>query len=77
MANLTARKPENVAGRFYVDSTCIDCDQCRDLAPAVFRRDEETGQSFVYRQPETAEEISLAREALETCPSESIGDDAP
>jgi ferredoxin len=76
MATITDRKSENISGRFYVDSTCIDCDQCRDLAPAFFRRDDETGQSFVYRQPKAPEEISLAREALEACPSESIGDDA-
>jgi ferredoxin len=76
MPTLIDRKPENLAGRFYVDSSCTDCDLCRDLAPAFFRRDDETGQSFVYRQPETAEEISVAREALESCPSESIGDDA-
>ena len=77
MATLTDRKPENIFGRFYVDSTCTDCDLCRETAPAFFRRDAETGQSYVYRQPETPEEISVAGEALDGCPSESIGDDGP
>ncbi len=76
MPDLFNRKPENILGRFYVDTTCIDCDFCRESAPGFFRRDDDTGQSFVYRQPVTAEDIALAQEALETCPSESIGDDA-
>lgn len=75
MPEITDRKPENITGRFYVDSSCIDCDLCRENAPDFFRRDAETGQSIVYRQPETAEEIALAQEALEGCPSNSIGDD--
>lgn len=77
MADLSDRKPENVPGRFYVDASCIDCDLCRETAPAFFRRDDEGGQSFVYRQPVTDEEIALAREALAGCPTESIGEDGP
>jgi ferredoxin len=75
MPDLTDRKPENILGRFYVDTTCIDCDICRDSAPDFFRRDDDTGQSYVYRQPVTAEEVALAQEALEGCPTSSIGDD--
>jgi len=75
MPEITDRKPENITGRFYVDSSCIDCDLCREHAPAFFRRDAETGQSIVYNQPEAAEDIALAQEALEGCPSNSIGDD--
>lgn len=75
MPTLIERKPENIAGRLYVDASCIDCDLCRCTAPDFFRRDDETGQSIVYRQPETAAEIALAHEALHECPTESIGDD--
>lgn len=75
MASPTERKTENIAGRFYVDSTCIDCDLCREIAPAFFRRDDDSGQSIVYRQPATADEIALAGEALDSCPTNSIGDD--
>ncbi|MFN0075722.1 MAG: ferredoxin [Prosthecobacter sp.] len=56
-------------------SSCIDCGLCPSTAPSHFRRDDEIGQSFVFRQPETAEEIALCREALEGCPTESIGED--
>ena len=49
MANLKKRVPENVPGDFFVDSTCIDCDACRQIAPAVFGEAAET--SFVKAQP--------------------------
>lgn len=29
---LKERRPQNVAGEFYVDHTCIDCDTCRWMA---------------------------------------------
>jgi glyoxylase-like metal-dependent hydrolase (beta-lactamase superfamily II)/ferredoxin len=71
MANLKLRLAENVAGEFFVDETCIDCDTCRQLAPAAFR--DHGGQSSVYRQPESEEETRLALMALVACPSGSIG----
>src|SRR5258708_37881214 len=36
MAQIAQRLPENVQGEFFVDSTCIDCDACRQIAPASF-----------------------------------------
>ena len=57
----------NIPGRFYVDNSCIDCGQCPDMAREFFRTDEEERVSFVHRQPETAEEFELARDALERC----------
>ncbi|MCA1815544.1 MAG: ferredoxin, partial [Acidobacteria bacterium] len=51
MASPAKRLAENVAGDFYVDSSCIDCDACRQIAPATFR--DHGDQSSVYRQPET------------------------
>ncbi len=71
MAKLALRLPENVAGDFYVDSTCIDCDACRQLAPTVFRAHGE--QTSVYQQPATAEETRRALMALVACPTASIG----
>lgn len=75
MANRNAKKPGNVPGPFYVDETCIDCDLCRETAPAIFRRDDELGLSIVFHQPETPEEREQAREALLSCPTETIGED--
>lgn len=45
MANPNKRVPENAPGDFFVDSTCIDCDTCRQIAPQVFG--EAPGTSFV------------------------------
>jgi ferredoxin len=75
MADKTAKVGKNVEGAFYVDSNCIDCDLCRQTAPDHFERSEEDGYSYVYKQPDTEEEIALCREALEECPVEAIGDD--
>ncbi len=71
MANLQQRLPENVPGDFFVDSTCIDCDTCSQLAPNIFR--DHGDQCSVYRQPETTEETKLALMSLVACPTGSIG----
>ncbi|MGB7921903.1 MAG: MBL fold metallo-hydrolase [Pyrinomonadaceae bacterium] len=71
MANVARRLPQNVGGDFFVDDTCIDCDACRQIAPATFRDHGE--QSSVYRQPETDEETQLALRSLVACPTASIG----
>jgi ferredoxin len=75
MADNNSRLPQNTPGPWYVDSNCIDCDLCRGTAPTVFRRDEDNGNSIVFHQPETAEELNLAEEARENCPVEAIGSD--
>lgn len=75
MANRNEKNPSNVPGPFYVDTSCIDCDLCRDTAPASFRRDEDIGLSIVFHQPETSEEWEQAREAMHGCPTETIGED--
>jgi ferredoxin len=75
MAEIQEKLPENVGGKFYVDHNCIDCDVCRDTSPTNFTRDDENGYSFVYKQPETQEELELCEEARDACPVEAIGDD--
>src|SRR3989475_2947105 len=71
MANPKKRVPENVPGDFFVDTSCIDCDACRQIAPATFR--DHGDQSSVYRQPRDAEETRRALMALVACPTASIG----
>ncbi|MGB6221868.1 ferredoxin [Haloferula sp.] len=75
MADKTDKHPQNVPGRFYNDSSCIDCDMCREIAPEIFTRDDQEGTTYVFRQPTTPDEISLAQEALASCPTETIGND--
>jgi len=76
MADPTDKNHRNVPGDFYNDNTCIDCDLCREIAPTIFKRDDEEGQTYVWKQPADASEFALAREAMESCPTETIGCDA-
>jgi len=71
MAHLNQRRPQNVSGDFYVDSTCIDCDTCRWMTPEVFNRVGE--QSAVYHQPVNKGERLRSLQALLACPTSSIG----
>lgn len=71
MALVNLRLAENAAGDFYVDSSCIDCDLCRQIAPETFSDLGE--QSIVHQQPQTPEAEFAALKALVTCPTASIG----
>src|SRR6476469_6251883 len=71
MANPSKSVPENVPGDFFVDSTCIDCDACRQIAPRVFG--EAATTSFVKVQPNTHSDRRQALQALLACPTGSIG----
>jgi glyoxylase-like metal-dependent hydrolase (beta-lactamase superfamily II)/ferredoxin len=64
------RLAANVPGSFYVNSACIDCDTCRQLAPGVFR--EAGGYSAVVKQPESDTERRQAFQALLSCPTAAI-----
>jgi ferredoxin len=63
---------ENVPGPNYVVTSCIDCDTCRCIAPALFARSAAQGYSYVRKQVETAEEQELMEEAIECCPVNAI-----
>ena len=71
MAHIKDRRSQNAEGNFYVDSTCIDCDTCRWLAPSIYAR--AGSQSIVHHQPADADERVAALEALLACPTGSIG----
>jgi glyoxylase-like metal-dependent hydrolase (beta-lactamase superfamily II)/ferredoxin len=71
MANRLKIVPANVPGEFFVDTTCIDCDTCRQLAPSVFG---DTGEfSYVEQQPRDVKERRSALQAVLCCPTGSIG----
>lgn len=57
----------NVPGQFLVDTTCIDCDLCRRMAPETFTSNQ--GGSIVYQQPSTREGRVDALQALLSCPT--------
>jgi glyoxylase-like metal-dependent hydrolase (beta-lactamase superfamily II)/ferredoxin len=71
MADPHKRLDTNRPGNFYVDTTCINCDTCRQLAPTSF---EEVGEySAVVHQPAGDTETRQAYRALLACPTGSIG----
>ena len=71
MASLTKRLASNVPGEFFVDSTCIDCGTCRQVAPESFADGRDA--SYVYRQPTDAAAAQRAAMALVACPVAAIG----
>lgn len=75
MADRKRRLAGNVEGEFFVDSTCINCDTCRQLAPETFV---DAGEfSLVYAQPTEAWQRQKAFRALVACPTASIGASSP
>ena len=71
MAHIQKKLQTNVDGNFFVDSTCINCDTCRQLAPTTFREAEDF--SSVYHQPARDPDLIEAYQALLACPVGSIG----
>jgi len=43
MADIANKYAENISGKCYVDDQCIDCDLCRETAPANFTRIDDGG----------------------------------
>ena len=74
MADLARRLRTNAEGPLYVDASCIDCDACRQLAPATFAERDEF--SAVALQPRGETELAAALRALVACPVGAIGDSA-
>jgi glyoxylase-like metal-dependent hydrolase (beta-lactamase superfamily II)/ferredoxin len=75
MADPRKAVSSNAEGDFFVDSTCIDCDTCRQLAPDTFGDDGE--HAFVKQQPRAPDEVRAALRALISCPTGSIGTRGP
>lgn len=75
MADKEAALPGNAPGKFYVDDTCIDCDDCRSTAPKNIKRLDDDEYSVFGKQPENDEEMQACKDAMEACPVEAIGDD--
>ena len=73
MADKTNKIPENVAGSYYVDETCISCGLCVSTAPENFALNG-SDKAYVKKQPSAAE-LDAAKTALDSCPVSAIGND--
>lgn len=74
MADKNSKTASNVAGKYYVDTNCIGCGQCIDIAGDFFAENPESGV-FVKVEPVSQADIDLCEQALANCPVEAIGND--
>ena len=72
MARVADRNPAGAPGDWFVDTTCIDCDAARHVAPGLIGTDA-SGRSVFLRQPESEEDVRMAWRAVEVCPTRSVG----
>ena len=70
MARVDLRNADNADGDWFVDTRCIDCGTCREIAPALFVED--AGLSVIGRQPDHGDDLG-AWLAAQACPTSSIG----
>jgi glyoxylase-like metal-dependent hydrolase (beta-lactamase superfamily II)/ferredoxin len=71
VARIDLRHEANADGDWFVDTRCIDCGSCRDIAPDLFGA--VWGSSVVVAQPATAPAVIDAWLAAQACPTTSIG----
>ena len=74
MADRNYKSKENLAGKYYVDESCIVAKFCVAVAPKYFKISDD-GHAYVSKQPQTPEEEKQVQEALLGCPVGAIGDD--
>ena len=81
MANKDKKHTSNITGQFYCTDPedengegCIACGLCYGSAPDFFAEDED-GNAYVHKQPESEDDIAICQEQLEDCPVDSIGED--
>lgn len=82
MANVKMKHKLNVAGKWFATDPddedgegCIACNVCYTGAPDFFKEDED-GNGYVCKQPVTDEDVVLMQEQLDSCPVNSIGNNA-
>lgn len=70
-----ARKiPENADGRFYVDTNCINCSLCPEIAKDIFATNHDEGYEYVKKQPQNDAELRLVQEVIRLCPASAVRD---
>jgi glyoxylase-like metal-dependent hydrolase (beta-lactamase superfamily II)/ferredoxin len=72
MATLKKSHPLNRPGPLFTDTTCIDCGTCFHLGPDIFQENSDD-KSIVIRQPDSREDWLQAKQAILSCPTNSIG----
>ncbi len=67
---------ENVPGKYSVNTECIGCALCGEIAPDNFKAnyegDDKVVYSYMFKQPENEQEEELCGEAMLNCPVDAI-----
>jgi ferredoxin len=74
-AEASDRHSDNVPGAWYVNTNCIICGMCPENAPEIFQESADRDHARVHHQPVTPEEVAIAVEAMEGCPTDAIRND--
>ena len=74
MADKASKVGSNVAGAWYVDTNCINCNLCCTTAPENFMTNDDEGFAYVAKQPANADGLAQCEEAKAACPVEANGD---
>jgi ferredoxin len=77
MADAANKYPENVPGKYYVDEQCIDCDLCRETAPANFKRNDDGGHSTFTSKPNRQKKKRFAKKQWKVARSKRSATTAP
>lgn len=73
MAKPPTKYVKNAPGKWFVVDTCYACLACVDIAPQVFRLDDDNGgYAYVHKQPETPEDEADCRAAQKACEHRAI-----
>ncbi|MFW6266382.1 MAG: ferredoxin [Halanaerobiales bacterium] len=73
MAKLELKYPENKAGAYFVDKSCIVCGQCVNMAPKNFSFLRGDKHAYVCKQPSNKMEKKKCEKAVNECPVQAIG----
>ena len=65
---------DNIEGRFYVDTNCINCSICSEIVPQIFEINHDEGYEYVHTQPSTQVDFALVAEVIDICPANAIQD---
>ena len=70
------RHPEGSDGDWFIDDRCIGCGATTSIAPGLIRAASDGRQYVFVRQPASQEDVVLAQQAAEVCPTRSIGNES-
>ncbi|HST31605.1 MAG TPA: ferredoxin [Chthoniobacterales bacterium] len=75
MADNNSKQSLNVAGAWYVDTTCTMCRTCLEEAPNLLKVNDDETAAYFAKQPEGDAETAAAQRSMEVCPTLAIGND--